>query len=213
VAWGCPSALSPAPRGASQYVTGRPPEAARVPADMALSRVSGLATGRARELGFCGPGAARAVPGDLACRRCRYGPICSTILPRVCRPATRVSAWRAWSNGSTASTWGRSVPASTRRPSLRPLPAAVGGERFAGDAPLQLSGQALQDYGDHPAAVADRADSLARVWPPARRGLVTAHSPAQDRPRRAATLSTAAMRGPASLRRTGSWPRPPSPRR
>src|SRR5262249_36501505 len=43
---------------------------------------------------------------------------------------------------------------------LQPLPAAVGGERFAGDAPLQRSGQALQDDGDHPAAVADRADGL-----------------------------------------------------
>ena len=79
----------------------------------------------------------------------------------MCRPATRASAWRAWSNGSTASTWERSVPASTRRPSAssRSRP-AVGGERFAGDAPLQPGGQARQDYGDHPAAVADRADGL-----------------------------------------------------
>ena len=43
---------------------------------------------------------------------------------------------------------------------IQPLPAAVGGERFAGDAPLQLGGRTLQDDGDHPAAVADRADGL-----------------------------------------------------
>jgi len=86
----------------------------------------------------------------------------------MCRPATRASAWRAWSNGSTASTWERSVPASTRRPSAssRSRP-AVGGERFAGDAPLQPGGQAWQDYGDHPAAVADRADGLVAGLAPA----------------------------------------------
>jgi len=41
-------------------------------------------------------------------------PIWSTILPRVCRAATRASASRAWLSGSTVSACGRSLPASTR---------------------------------------------------------------------------------------------------
>src|ERR1019366_3681338 len=43
---------------------------------------------------------------------------------------------------------------------LQPLPVDVGGERFASDAALQLGGRALQNDGNDPAAVADRADGL-----------------------------------------------------
>ncbi len=43
---------------------------------------------------------------------------------------------------------------------LQPLPVHAGGERFAGDAALQLGGRTGQDYEDRPAAVADRTDGL-----------------------------------------------------
>ena len=73
---------------------------------------------------------------------------------------------------------------------LQPLPAAMGGERFAGDAPIQLSGRTLQDYGYHPAAVADRTN-----------GLVAGLAPGAVQQQ----VDAAGNRGPRLLDQSAAW--------
>ena len=86
-----------------------------------------------------------------------YDPIWSTILPRVCRPATRSRASRTCSKGSTASTLGAQL-ARFDQPAdrLQYLPVDVGVERFTLDAAPQVGGSADQE--DRPAVFAHRAD-------------------------------------------------------
>ena len=87
--------------------------------------------------------------------------IWSTILPRVCRPATRPNASRTWPKGRTASTCGRSWPGSTKRESAssrcRPPWAA-------NDSPVMprssWRGPNWGDHRDRPAAIADGTHCL-----------------------------------------------------
>jgi hypothetical protein len=69
-------------------------------------------------------------PGYQASRPDRYSqPIWSAILPRVCRAATRASASRAWSSGTTVSACGREFAGIDKGSQLlKPRPAAVGSE-------------------------------------------------------------------------------------
>ena len=91
----------------------------------------------------------------------RYSPIASTILPRVCRLATRASASRASiQRQHRLDLWTQLAGIDQLREFLQPLPAAVGGERFAGDATLQLRKRALQDDEVRPTAIAYRADGF-----------------------------------------------------
>jgi hypothetical protein len=75
---------------------------------------------------------------------------------------TRASASRTCSNGNTAPDLGPQLAGIDQAAQLlQPRPVDVGGERFAGDAALELGGSTLQDQEDRPAAVTDRAEGLA----------------------------------------------------